>query len=67
MIAVIFKAGKICIKKLARYKVMFILLLLANYVIWFKVSTDIFLVFALFFMVRQDEEELFDQKISIEK
>lgn len=67
MIAVIFKAGKICIKKLARYKVMFILLLLANYVIWFKVSTDIFLVFALFFMVRQDEEELFDQKISIEE
>lgn len=67
MIAVIFKAGKICIKKLSRYKVMFILLLLANYVIWFKVSTDIFLVFALFFMVQQDEEELFDQKISIEK
>ena len=67
MIAVIFKAGKICIKKFSRYKVMFILLLAANYVIWFKVSTDIFLVFALFFMVRQDEEELFDQKISIEK
>ena len=67
MIAVIFKAGKICIKKFSRYKVMFILILLANYVIWFKVSTDIFLVFALFFMVRHDEEELFDQKISMGK
>lgn len=67
MIIVIFKAGKICIKKFFRYKIMFVLLLAANYIIWFKVSTDIFLVFALFLMVRHDEEELFDQTISIEQ
>lgn len=67
MIAVIFKAGKICIKTLPRYKMMFILLLAANYVIWLKVSTDIFLVFALFLMVRNGEEECFEQTISIKE
>lgn len=67
MIAVIFKAGQACIKNLPGYKLMFVLLLLANYVIWFKVSTDIFLVFALFLMVRSDEEEQFNKRIYIEE
>lgn len=67
MIAFIFKAGQACIKNLPGYKLMFVLLLLANYVIWFKVSTDIFLVFALFLMVHSDEEEQFNKRISIEE
>lgn len=67
MIAFIFKAGQACIKNLPDYKLMFVLLLLANYVIWFKVSTDIFLVFALFLMVRSDEEEQFNKRIFIEE
>lgn len=67
MIAFIFKAGQACFKNLPGYKLMFALLLLANYVIWFKVSTDIFLVFALFLMVRSDEEERFNKRISIEE
>lgn len=67
MIVFIFKAGQACIKNLPRYKLMFAMLLLANYVIWFKVSTDIFLVFALFLMVRSDEEEQFYKRISIEE
>lgn len=50
-------SAKICMKKLFRYKDLFILLLLSNFVIWFKVSTDIFLVFALFICVANLQEE----------
>ena len=42
---------------ISHYKVMFVLLLLVNYIVWLKVSTDIFLVFALFLMVSRSEEE----------
>lgn len=44
-------SAKICMKNLSPYKDLFVLLLLSNFVIWFKVSTDIFLVFALFICV----------------
>ena len=46
--------------KLPNYKTMFALLLLSNFMIWLKVATDLFLIFALFICVvnlREDEEE----------
>ena len=39
------------------YKAMFIVLLLLNFIIWFKVSTDIFVVFALFICLGETDEE----------
>ena len=36
-----------------------------NLLVWFKVSTDIFLIFALFLMVNQDENDAYNRKISI--
>lgn len=67
MISVIFKAGQACIRNLSGYKLMFVLLLLANYVIWLKVSTDLFLVFALFLMVRSEDEEQYNKRISVKE
>lgn len=63
MFMVIFKAGYYCMKSLSQYKMMFILLLMVNYLVWFKVSTDIFLVFALFLMVgiKNEESKLLEQ------
>lgn len=49
--AFIIYASSICMVNLPRYKVLFVLLLLSNFVIWLKVATDIFLVFALFICV----------------
>lgn len=57
MCMVIYKAGSFCMNNISHYKVMFVLLLLVNYIVWLKVSTDIFLVFALFLMVSRSEEE----------
>ena len=49
-----------CMVNMPRYRVLFVLLLLSNFVIWLKVATDIFLVFALFICVAnlQDNKEL---------
>ena len=38
----------ICIKKISKYKVMFVLMLLVNLIGWVKVSSDIFVIFAPF-------------------
>ena len=57
MCMVIYKAGSFCMNNISHYKVMFVLLLLVNYIVWLKVSTDIFLVFALFLMISRSEEE----------
>lgn len=55
-------AAKLCARNLPRYKVLFGLLLISNFVIWLKVATDIFLVFALFIcvanMYEEDEDRL---------
>lgn len=42
------EAAKACINKFPAWKIMFAMLLLLNYVIWFKVSSDIFSIFAIF-------------------
>ena len=49
------KVGTTCIKLFSYHKVLFATLLLLNFVIWCKVSTDIFLVFALFLCLREEE------------
>lgn len=50
-------ASKACSKFLSEYKWMFVMLLCSGFIIWFKVSTDIFLVFALFICVGNMQEE----------
>lgn len=51
------KVGQTCIYRASSQKEIFILLLLLNFTIWFKVSTDIFLIFGLFLMVKQEEND----------
>ena len=55
-------AANLCARNLPHYKVLFSMLLISNFVIWLKVSTDIFLVFALFIcvanMYEEDEDRL---------
>ncbi len=50
-------SAQTCMKNLFCYKAMFVLLLLSNFVIWLKVSTDIFLVFAIFICVANMQKE----------
>ena len=50
---------RLCLNRFREFKNMFILLLLVNFIIWFKVSTDIFVVFAPFLCltVAKDEDQ----------
>ena len=52
------KVAHSCIQYFPNYKKLFILILLANYTIWFKVSTDVFLVFALFLCIGNMQDEI---------
>lgn len=53
----ILKTGYVLICRFTREKMLFYLLITLNFVIWLKVSTDIFLVYALFLMVNKEENE----------
>lgn len=61
-VAFMCKMGKDCMGRFSTYRSMFFMILLLNFIIWFKVSTDIFLVFALFICVnetkKKDEETM---------
>ena len=52
------KTAFICMKKHPHYKMFFILLLLVNLIGWFKVTSDIFLMFTPFLCFTQEEESL---------
>lgn len=49
------KVGTTCVKRFISHRLLFAILLLLNFIIWCKVSTDIFLVFALFLCLREEE------------
>lgn len=53
----------VCNKRFKSNGLLFFLLLVLNFIMWFKVSTDIFLVFALFFFA--DREQQHNQKALI--
>ncbi len=48
------------------YKLLFLSLLAFSFVIWFKVSTDIFLIYALFYCVEGVQGSLFTSKSTVE-
>lgn len=60
--------AKICVSRMNSDKWLFLALLLLNFLIWFKVSTDIFLVFAILLCVcfvskKSDENGVEEQQI----
>ena len=59
----IFRAAKNCAKNLPGQKALIYLLLLINFIVWLKVSTDIFLVFALLLNIESDENEDYYKRI----
>lgn len=50
------KSAWACIHRFKNYKMMFLMILLVNYIGWFKVSTDIFLVFAIFLVFSKKDD-----------
>lgn len=59
---------KVCainIKNFPSYKILFLMLIGANFIIWFKVSTDMFPILALFLMISSEENEAYMEHIAL--
>lgn len=56
------KCGQTCAKKFSDYSLLFWLLTLLNFIIWFKVSTDIFVVFALFLCISKEDNDEYENQ-----
>ena len=54
--AVFCKSAQICISRFSDYKSLFLLLLFVNFIVWFKVSTDLFPAFAAFLLIDGDNK-----------
>lgn len=50
------KVCQVCANRINEYKYMFVIFLLINFIVWFKVSTDIFVVFAPFLCLTAEEK-----------
>lgn len=68
--SIILMSSYICMNRLKKYKRMFVFYAILNFIIWFKVSTDIFLVFAIFLCITAgdlEEAELMESEEDVLK
>lgn len=57
-----YKVAQVCMNRFTSYRSLFFVILLLNFAVWFKVSTDIFLVFALFLCMTETEDQMVKQE-----
>lgn len=62
LVSLICYAANICIRRFPSFRIMFLLILAVNLIVWFKVSTDIFLVFAIFLCVSKEENDAYEKE-----
>lgn len=62
-----YRVAKTCVTKFPTYKVLFGLLLVINFIFWLKVSTDIFVVFAPFLCISQEENDAYMERIALQE
>ena len=56
------KVAKACAERFPKYATMFMLVLAINMIVWLKVSTDIFLVFAIFLCISKEDNEEYEKR-----
>lgn len=59
MIVYMAKVCQLCINKYPNHYLLFLMVLFVNYIVWFKVSTDLFVYFALFLCIHNNKDENF--------
>ena len=60
------KAAQMAIERFKEYKIMILLLLLVNFLVWLKVSTDCFLIFALLLCIPKEDNEEYNKSIALQ-
>lgn len=56
-VAFMCKVANVCMARFREYKKAILLLLFLNFIIWLKVSTDIFVIFSFFLSISSEEQE----------
>lgn len=64
--AFILQVGRCCIQKFPQHRQLVFLLIVVNFIVWFKVSTDIFLAFALLLFLDEENEEQMQAQLRCE-
>lgn len=64
LVSLICYTADICVHRFQSYRTMFLLMLAVNLIVWFKVSTDIFMVFALFLCISQEDNDAYENSLS---
>ena len=62
-----YKTAGFCVQKFPEYKMVFWLILLVNYIVWLKVATDVFVIFALFLCIGADENAEAEKLLRIDQ
>lgn len=50
-----------CMRRLPQFKPLFLAILIVNFAVWFKTTTDMFLLFAPFLLISQKQEEEYEK------
>ena len=61
-----YRAMQICWNRFGSYRIMFLIILVLNYIVWVKVSSDLFLVFAIFLCISKEENDEYELKRQLE-
>ena len=61
------KIGQILMNRFHEERVMFLIIILLNFIVWFKVSTDLFVIYALFLMIPKNKDEEIDKRLKFER
>ena len=60
-IAFFCKVARVCSERFPKYATMFMLVLSINMIVWLKVATDIFLVFAIFLCISKEDNDEYEK------
>lgn len=61
------KSGLICMNKFSQFKLLIFMLITANFIMWFKVATDVFPILALFLIVNCNENDAYMERIALKE
>lgn len=57
-----YRAMQICWNRFSSYRIMFLIILMLNYIVWVKVSSDLFLIFAIFLCISKEENDKYEER-----
>lgn len=57
-----YRVGKNCMDRFSKHKILFLMIMAVHFIVWCKVATDIFVVFAIFLVIGTEENEQYEQR-----